>query len=160
MTSTVENETLGFLVINKLLFFVICIKLLTIYIFMLSILGDGGYKLKPFLMTPFRNPKDAAERCFNRKHTSARNVVERCFGVLKNRFRCILGSRGLHYGPEKATQIINACCSLHNMCIEYNCVTEREVIEGGMESTLDEDGGGDAVDSRALAIRRNIAINL
>lgn len=155
MSLKVENEMPGFLVINK---FVIKANIYLILIFIF--LGDGGYKLKPFLMTPFRNPKDAAERCFNKKHASARNVVERCFGVLKNRFRCILGSRGLHYGPEKATQIINACCALHNMCIQYKCYADTEASEVGVESTFDEDGGGDALDSRAVAIRRSIAINL
>lgn len=28
--------------------------------------------------------------------------------------------RVLHYAPEKATSIINACVVLHNMCITYN----------------------------------------
>ncbi|KAI8125105.1 putative nuclease HARBI1 [Lucilia cuprina] len=55
-----------------------------------SILGDAGYKLKPFLMTPIRNPSDVYERRYNKKHISARNVVERCFGEVKNRFRCII----------------------------------------------------------------------
>lgn len=26
----------------------------------------------------------------------------------------------MHYKPEKATQIINACVVLHNLCIKYN----------------------------------------
>lgn len=26
----------------------------------------------------------------------------------------------MHYKPEKATQIINACVVLHNLCITYN----------------------------------------
>ncbi|XP_061401150.1 putative nuclease HARBI1 [Musca vetustissima] len=77
------------------------------------VLGDGGYKLKPYLMTPYRSPQDLPERTFNKKHISSRNVVERCFGVLKNRFRCILGSRGLHYDPQKATKIINVLVSMN-----------------------------------------------
>ncbi|XP_059226785.1 putative nuclease HARBI1 isoform X1 [Stomoxys calcitrans] len=125
------------------------------------ILGDGGYKLKPFLMTPYRNPRDLAETRYNRKHASARNVVERCFGLLKNRFRCIIGSRGLHYSPEKATQIINACCALHNMCITYKCIEEPtdpyinpDITMPNTEESVQEE------DDRAICIRRNIAINL
>lgn len=34
--------------------------------------------------------------------------------------RCLLKDRVLHYKPEKATAIINACIVLHNMCIEHN----------------------------------------
>lgn len=125
--------------------------------------GDGGYKLKPFVMTPFRNPKDAAERLYNKKHASVRNVVERCFGLLKNRFRCIIGSRGLHYGPDRATQIINACCALHNMCIKYKCSDEPLVasaLEITEEDITSDDIRDNDVELRAVAIRRGIAINL
>jgi len=34
--------------------------------------------------------------------------------------RCLLIHRVLHYAPEKATAIINACVVLHNMCMTYN----------------------------------------
>lgn len=35
-------------------------------------------------------------------------------------FRCLLKHRVLHYHPEKATKIINACTVLHNICIINN----------------------------------------
>ncbi|CAH1995307.1 unnamed protein product [Acanthoscelides obtectus] len=38
-------------------------------------------------------------------------------GVLKNRFRCLLKDRVLHYAPFRAGQIINATSVLHNMCV-------------------------------------------
>lgn len=123
-------------------------------------LGDGGYKLMPHLMTPFRNPSNNHERRYNQKHISTRNVVERCFGVLKNRWRCILGSRGLHYTPDKCTQIINACCALHNMCIRLNCINDLAIFpdEEVDDSIISVSDG--IVNSRAVAIRNNIAINL
>lgn len=40
---------------------------------------------------------------FNKKHAKARNVVEMTIGVLKCRFRCILGERKHRYHPSKAT---------------------------------------------------------
>lgn len=49
--------------------------------------------------------------------------------------RCLLKDRVLHYKPEKATAIINACIVLHNMCIEHNIpevVDEIENIDMGM----------------------------
>lgn len=109
-------------------------------------------------MTPFRNPTDIFERRYNKNHASTRNVVERCFGVLKNRFRCVLGSRGLHYSPKKTTQIINACCAVHNMCIKYKCIENNmELLEAEIdnlsENIADEEIGA------AVAIRRAIAIN-
>lgn len=49
--------------------------------------------------------------------------------MLKTRFRCILGERGLRYSPEKAASIINACCILHNMCIRVRIPLEENVEE-------------------------------
>lgn len=51
---------------------------------------------------------------------STRSFIERCNGVLKMRFRCLLKDRTLHYKPEKVTSIINVCIVLHNMCITNN----------------------------------------
>ncbi|CAI6373074.1 unnamed protein product [Macrosiphum euphorbiae] len=57
---------------------------------------------------------------YNRRQMSTRSIIERCNGVLKMRFRCLLRDRTLHYKPEKASSIINACVVLHNMCITNN----------------------------------------
>lgn len=68
---------------------------------------------------------------FNTKHAKGRNIIERTIGVLKSRFRCILRARELHYAPEKATQIINVCAALHNICLKYG--VEEPEIEGAEE---------------------------
>ena len=71
-------------------------------------------------MTPYRSAEEgSAEALYNTKHAKARNIVERTIGVLKNRFRCLLGARQLHFKPEKAIKIVNICVALHNICIEY-----------------------------------------
>lgn len=46
---------------------------------------------------------------------------------MKNSFRCTLGERQLHYKPDKAKKIINACCALHNLRRKFN-VDEEEPI--------------------------------
>ncbi|XP_026820365.1 putative nuclease HARBI1 [Rhopalosiphum maidis] len=51
---------------------------------------------------------------------STRCIIERCNGVLKMRFRCLLKDRILHYKPEKVSSLINACVVLYNMCIANN----------------------------------------
>ena len=57
------------------------------------------------------------EANYNYAHIRARNCIERCNGVLKGRFRCILQERVLRYSPEKAGNIVNDCAILHNICI-------------------------------------------
>lgn len=59
---------------------------------------------------------NSPEEYYNNLHSSARNTVERVFGKLKSRFRCLLVHRVLHYDPEMVAKIVIACCVLHNIC--------------------------------------------
>ncbi|XP_008178178.1 putative nuclease HARBI1 [Acyrthosiphon pisum] len=92
------------------------------------LLGDSGYALRPWLLTPINDPVTDVEQYYNKIQMTTRSAVERCNGVLKMRFRCLLKHRFLHYHPEKCTKIINACTVLHNMCIIHN--VELPVEEG------------------------------
>ena len=51
------------------------------------LLGDSGYPLKKWLMTPLINPANLQEQRYHNSHCQTRNAVERSFGVLKSRFR-------------------------------------------------------------------------
>lgn len=94
------------------------------------ILGDAGYPLEPWLITPFRSPEQfSCESNFNKAHAKARNIVERTIGLLKNRFRCLLGARQLHYSPKKAVQFVNVCCALHNICIYFNVEDDEYLVQ-------------------------------
>lgn len=47
----------------------------------LWLLGDSGYPLEPWLMTPYRLPMEGSpESKFNDVHSAARSVNERCIG--------------------------------------------------------------------------------
>ncbi|CAH2101936.1 unnamed protein product [Euphydryas editha] len=101
------------------------------------LIGDCGYPLRPWLHTPILEPQPGSEENYNKAFKSARSTIERCNGVLKSRFRCLLKDRVLHYLPEKATQIINSCCVLHNMCINSNINIEEDSSVEEDESEMD-----------------------
>ena len=76
-------------------------------------------------MTPFRNPQTPGEENYNAAHISTRAVVERTFGQLKSRFRCLDKSGGtLLYSPDFVCQIIGACCILHNFAVRKGLEVE------------------------------------
>lgn len=109
-------------------------------------IGDSGYALRPWVMTPVQgipeeNPGPAIRR-YNERHRQTRSLIERCNGLLKMRFRCLLKHRVLHYRPDKCFRIINACAVLHNLWIDNDIPIpenedEGEDIDFGM---YDDDG--------------------
>ncbi|KAJ1100788.1 hypothetical protein NDU88_005863 [Pleurodeles waltl] len=78
--------------------------------------GDSAYALRPWIMTPFLTPSNECERRYNNAHKRTRNLIERTFGLLKARFRCLHRSGGaLQYTPITAFKIVVACAILHNI---------------------------------------------
>lgn len=63
-----------------------------------------------------RRPQ-SAEEYFNRKHAQARNIIERCFGLLKGRW-AILRSPSF-FSINTQCRIILACALLHNLIRRY-----------------------------------------
>ncbi|XP_065357795.1 putative nuclease HARBI1 [Calliphora vicina] len=126
------------------------------------LLGDSGYGLEPYLITPYKNVvAGTTQHKFNAKHASARNIVERTIGVLKSRFRCLLGT--MRYTPLKTSQIINVCCAIHNICRRYNVDCE-EVITSTESEENDSQHEGEQSEREMFRvgqrIRENIATQL
>ncbi|XP_018363090.1 PREDICTED: putative nuclease HARBI1, partial [Trachymyrmex cornetzi] len=89
------------------------------------LLGDSGYPLLPYLMTPKLNqPARSPSASYTDRHATARCTVERTIGIWKGRWRCLRKERALHYTPEFAALIINATCVLHNIAKQYNVLEE------------------------------------
>ncbi|XP_065356335.1 putative nuclease HARBI1 [Calliphora vicina] len=121
------------------------------------ILGDSGYPLKPYLLTPYKNPSyGTVQYTFNLKHASARNVVERTIGVLKSRFRCL--QNVLPYNPSKVVTIINVCCALHNICKHFGITTAEALITSVSDDDFEMED--DEYDNTAVNIRDRIAQSL
>lgn len=102
------------------------------------LLGDSGYPLRPWLMTPYLgNPNESQQR-FNAAHSRTRCIVEQTFGVLKQRFHCLKG--GLRVKDMKlAGKIIVSCAVLHNLCILHGSDWEAEGPEENSVAHLDPD---------------------
>jgi hypothetical protein len=83
------------------------------------LLGDAGFALKPWLLTPYRRRPDnsATEKAYNMRFSSSRMVVEQSFGELKQRWRILLHC--IYATPELAADMATACVVLHNIC-RYN----------------------------------------
>lgn len=89
------------------------------------LLGDDGYPLKTWLITPYVTPETRCAMSFNRRHSEARSVIQQTLGMLKMRFRCLDKSGGtLQYSPQKVGAFFVACCVLHNIAIRHGCVLD------------------------------------
>nr|XP_027191927.1 uncharacterized protein LOC113787214 [Cicer arietinum] len=68
-----------------------------------------------------RQPR-SPEELFNYRHSSLRMTIERCFGVLKNRFPIL--KLMPPYKPSRQRLIVIACCTIHNYIRKWNLPDE------------------------------------
>ncbi|TYK10663.1 putative nuclease HARBI1 [Cucumis melo var. makuwa] len=105
-------------------------------------LVDAGYPNTEGFLEPYRgqryhlqegrgpeNAPSTSKEFFNMKHSSARNVIERAFGVLKGRWAILRGRSYYPIGVQCRT--ILACCLLHNLI-------NREMKNFDIEDNIDE----------------------
>ncbi len=50
------------------------------------LLGDPGYALPPFLLTPFPHPVNTGEDRYKQVHSQTRVKIEQCNGIVERRF--------------------------------------------------------------------------
>lgn len=86
------------------------------------------------MLTPITDTTPGTQEAhYTSVHVKTRNVIERTIGLLKARFRCLLVHRVLHYSPDVAASIVNACVVLHNMTNQANipvpALTQEETIQ-------------------------------
>lgn len=87
-------------------------------IIFINFLGDSGYALQNFLLTPVAQPQTPAQHLYNEAQIRTRNSVERLFGVWKRRFPIL--AYGCRLKLSTVLSVIPACAVLHNIAIEMN----------------------------------------
>ncbi|XP_059636134.1 uncharacterized protein LOC132278356 [Cornus florida] len=88
-------------------------------------LVDSGYANQPGFLAPYKGQQhhfqeyrrasrqpQGREEIYNHRHSSLRNIIERCFGFLKIRFPIL--KQMPPYKFEAQVAIVLACCTLHN----------------------------------------------
>ncbi|KAL5550032.1 hypothetical protein UlMin_000208 [Ulmus minor] len=126
-------------------------------------LVDVGYNNKPGFLVPFHGQNyhlydrtgkygDHRKEIFNYRHASLRNVIERTFGIWKNRFRIL--RRIPHYTLKKQRDIVIACVVLHNF---FKLFSYEATVFNPEDSVVDDDDDEDDVE--AASTRQQIEEN-
>ncbi|XP_031331955.1 putative nuclease HARBI1 [Photinus pyralis] len=89
------------------------------------LVGDSGYPVENYLMTPLLNPNTPAQHLYNEAQIRTRNVVERSYGVWKRRFAVL--SLGLRVKLTTTLNIIVATAVLHNIAINMKVINPPPV---------------------------------
>lgn len=84
---------------------------------MIVTLGDHGYPLNTWLLTPLTNPRTVQEWQHNDQHAWAWSVIERTIGQLKGGWCCLN-----YIGPEKAYRILLACSNHNAAAIQFTSI--------------------------------------
>ena len=95
-----------------------------------SIIGDDAFPLRTWMMKPYsrRNMPDP-ESIINYRLSRARRIVENAFGILGNKWQCLVTS--MRQKTKTVESIVLACVCLHNlMRLRYpgiqNAVLDQE----------------------------------
>jgi hypothetical protein len=82
-------------------------------------IGDDAFTCTRQFLTPYSGHSITVwNDSFNFHLSSMRQVIERAFGILVQRFGIFW--RELRMDYERWTSVITCCCILHNLCIKYN----------------------------------------
>jgi len=131
-------------------------------------IADAGYAIRPWLITPYPETFDGAyrdneTRRYNFIHSSTRMVVERAFGMAKERFRVLKSCIDVE-DVVKAVDIIVSALVMHNILI---AVGDDEisfdlpiVVEDESDDEDDEECFSQVIRQIAINKRDDIARNL
>ncbi|KAL5554788.1 hypothetical protein UlMin_042189 [Ulmus minor] len=124
------------------------------------IVGDCGYPLLPWLLTPYRKRGLSDYQAdFNKRHFATRMVAQRALARLKETWRII---QGVMWKPDKhrLPRIIHVCCILHNIVIDM-----EDEMQDEMPLSQHHDSGYrqqtcESADISASTVREKLSLHL
>lgn len=116
------------------------------------LLGDSGYGISPWLITPFKPPRNDVQRNFNLIHARERVIIERTFGQLKKRFPIV--GNCVRVSLSRVPKVIATCAVLHNVAKHLNDQFEYDLEFGDeAEEEYDDEALIEQQENRASKVR-------
>ncbi|KAI4979018.1 hypothetical protein ZWY2020_015771 [Hordeum vulgare] len=83
------------------------------------IIGDEGYPLLPWLITPYQQEDLSDSKAeFNRRHSSATSCALKALARFEDTWRCLQGETRWPDNLDTLEMMLGACCLLHNIVID------------------------------------------
>ena len=145
-------------------------QILTIPVFKLNdtvaiklyLVGDAAYPIADWLIKPFPYEKDMqfTPKIFNLALSQAIVSIERAFGMLKGRWRFLLGKLSLE--PSFASDVVTACTVLHNICQDCQEPLGETLVDlnnQGDGNIYETDASSNAVRDHLIAYLEDNSLN-
>ncbi|ERN10279.1 hypothetical protein AMTR_s00178p00058280 [Amborella trichopoda] len=121
------------------------------------ILGDMGFPLLPWLVTPYQGKDVSGCRVeFNRRHFATRVVAQRALARLKDMWKIV---QKVMWRPDKhkLPRIILVCCLLHNIIIDRGDEVQDEMPLSHQHDSGYRQQMCQAVDKNGLVMREKLS---
>lgn len=122
----------------------------------LYLICDGGFVMWRCLMTGYKYYSHLKEALWSAQMESTRKDVERAFGILKGRFRC-LKLPVLFHKQSDIDNMFWTCIILHNMILTFDGrdrLWEDDVVWNGADGEHDDDEEWPVINRMAVLTRR------
>ncbi|KAL1819337.1 hypothetical protein ACET3Z_014206 [Daucus carota] len=124
------------------------------------IVGDAGFPLLPWLLTPYRGRNLSEHKAsFNRRHTATHSVAQKALSRLKETWK-IIGGEMWRPDKDRLPRIILVCCLLHNITIDLDDEVQKEILFAYENDSEYRQQICDSVDKAAAGMRRKLSLYL
>uniref|UniRef100_A0ACD5Z3C2 Uncharacterized protein n=4 Tax=Avena sativa TaxID=4498 RepID=A0ACD5Z3C2_AVESA len=119
------------------------------------IIGDAGYPLLPWLLTPYQEEDLSDSKAeFNRRHSAATSFATKALARFQETWKFLQGQISYPFNAETLAEAIYACCMLHNIVIDMeNDAVMRSTEELNYHEEVRQLADEDAVSARDMLLQ-------